>query len=643
MNTDIMQYLVAHPIIVAIYFRRPACLQTLLNAYSSFLASHQNSNEMAHCAIDQIDGSPSGTETSEKIIEMLLATREGKASFDKKPFQITPLMYCLYKFGDCCESEASEEDRKRQGKREEALEKIVERLIKSGVSLSHRVMDLPLATACSKNVKPEITSLLLEYGANPNDFMGHNGFTCFSSVLDESYADGVKLLLENGPVDVNGKGPCGLSPFNVTYCLRAKDKACLKTLTDLPTLRLDCTELQEAKSDLTKEQLLTPEEKHYSYLPANLKKKNDGKEQKHDQLPALLEAALENRVDKVKHLCAIQDTDVNLGESVTGTTALHLMAERNNIDMLEVILGAHSANENAVNAFGAGPLHYAAKTNAKEATECLVYKGALVDMRCTIMGNTPLHVAAACNSMEVAKLLIKNGAQVNAQNKYQETPLCLAAMTGSKEVLLLLLDNEAVLNAKNIHGQTPLYLALNYQEYKIAKILVNKGANIMAREKYWNQTILHHAVTMGNVDMVEFLISKGADKEAKDSKGYTPFLRCGVTRPYEKKMWRQEEVDYGKLARRLLELGCDVTAKLDEGPVFNLLNLIMHNKNTLVLQEFITKCPNTNKFQVDPLLDKLPKGSKMEALDLWEHVSKEHPGELCCDCHCPIYRERGWR
>ncbi len=743
----------AHPISVAIYFRRPECLKILLDARSSYIASYPDiyEHEIAHCTIRQLDGTPVGTEASLKVIQVLLRSREGQLAFKKYyPFQVSPLLNCLYTIrsakcehgedddDDEVDDQVKEEDLKRKV---DALTKVATTLIRAGVSLTHRVMDVPLVVACSEGVPPEITSLLLKYGADPMDYTGHGAWTCLNTALAYKNVEAVKILLKHC-VDVNGKSPGGVSPFQVAFS--TKHEACLKALINHPTFRLDCSEFQAAKNDLTKEQLFSPEEKYYSFSEGNeagieldldlgngekpmviqlaskgdidtlsdeLSKvdisdmnvqsqsgvtaihvaafrsdiemvelliekgsKIDMKDnrgycpllyavQKHNSLEimdlliscgaavnctgptgktALFEATQANRIENAEHLCIVKEADVNIGESSTGTTPLHLMVQEDNVPMIEILLRAHTADVNTRNAFGASPMHYAAKSNARKAAKCLITKGASTRAKCTILGNTPLHVAAACNSTDVAHLLVDKGAHVNAKNDFEETPLFLAAMTGSESVLKFLLDRKAEVNARNIHGQTPLYIALNYQEYTVAKTLVAKGANIMSREKHWNQTILHHAVTMGNTDFIAFLIKSGADKEAKDIKDHTPFLRSALVQPYENLLFRREEIDRGKNAKTLLKLGCKADAKLEAGPVFNFLNLLIHNKNIEVLETFFSKNKRTKKFQLNPLLKNLSKVSKDDALELWEHVSKEHPGKACCGCHCDIYDKKGW-
>ncbi len=321
---------------------------------------------------------------------------------------------------------------------------------------------------------------------------------------------------------------------------------------------------------------------------------------------ALFEAAQANRIENVEYLFA-KDASVNIGEMTTGTTSLHLMTQMNNVLILDIFMKAPDIDVNILNSFGASPLHYAAKSNSKNAAESLIRKGASINLKCTIMENTPLHVAAACNSVDVAQILIDNGCNVDEQNKNLETPLFLAAMTGSESVLSLLLKENNKIDSKNIHGQSPLYIAINYQEFRIAQTLISHGADIMAKEKHRNETILHLAISTGNIGFITFLISKGVDKEAKDCYGLTPLLRSAA-------------IYNGEMAKALIEMGCDTRAALDSE--VNFLDLVVQNQNDKILKEIVSVCPKTKKPRLVPALKALPRSSKEKALSKWEHFKR---------------------
>ncbi|EFH84889.1 ankyrin repeat domain-containing protein [Ktedonobacter racemifer] len=64
----------------------------------------------------------------------------------------------------------------------------------------------------------------------------------------------------------------------------------------------------------------------------------------------------------------------------------------------------------------------------------------------------------------------------------------------------------------------------------VVRVLVQGGANVNAREKLKHCTALHMAARRGNVPVAQALLDGGADLEARDKLGDTPLCRavkCG--------------------------------------------------------------------------------------------------------------------
>ena len=64
-------------------------------------------------------------------------------------------------------------------------------------------------------------------------------------------------------------------------------------------------------------------------------------------------------------------------------------------------------------------------------------------------------------------------------------------------------------------NETPLHIACNQGYLSIVQYLIEKGANIEAKDKY-QQTPLHIACQNNNLPVVQYLIEKGANIEAQD-------------------------------------------------------------------------------------------------------------------------------
>jgi ankyrin repeat protein len=130
-------------------------------------------------------------------------------------------------------------------------------------------------------------------------------------------------------------------------------------------------------------------------------------------------------------------------------------------------------------------------------------------------GSTPLQYAVYENDVAEVRRLLKAGANVSLANSYGATPMGLAAETGNSEIIKLLLDAGADPESPNADGQTALLLVARTGNVDAAKLLVDHGAKVDAKEKWGGQTPLMWASARRHPQMMQFLISKGADVNAR--------------------------------------------------------------------------------------------------------------------------------
>jgi len=158
-------------------------------------------------------------------------------------------------------------------------------------------------------------------------------------------------------------------------------------------------------------------------------------------------------------------------------------------------------------------------------------------------GTTPLLRAVYEVDAAEVRRLIKAGADVSLANNYGASPMGLAAEVGNAEIIKLLLDAGADAESANADGQTALLAVARTGNVEAADLLVKHGAKIDARERWGGQTALMWASARRHPQMMQFLISKGADVNARsidrdyqrhvtaegrpknlDSGGFTPLL-----------------------------------------------------------------------------------------------------------------------
>jgi ankyrin repeat protein len=130
-------------------------------------------------------------------------------------------------------------------------------------------------------------------------------------------------------------------------------------------------------------------------------------------------------------------------------------------------------------------------------------------------GSTPLQWAVYNGDVAEVKRLLRAGANVTLANNYGATPMTLAAEVGNADMIGLLLEAGANADSPNPDGQTALLAVARTGNVKAAELLLSRGATVDAKEKWGGQTPLMWASARRHPAMMQLLISKGADVNAR--------------------------------------------------------------------------------------------------------------------------------
>lgn len=164
-------------------------------------------------------------------------------------------------------------------------------------------------------------------------------------------------------------------------------------------------------------------------------------------------------------------------------------------------------------------IHYAAFRGQSQDVEFLVRLGVPVDLQ-DVHGSTPLQGAFANRHYNVAAFLLQQGADVNAQDFDGLTALHLAVTDYHSETAQLLLAYDADPNIRDyVRMETPLNRLMSWNRHKRGK------------------------------DIVDLLISAGADTEIPNVNGGTPLINA-IGNPYSLGMFK-----------RLHQLGANMNAR----------------------------------------------------------------------------------
>jgi cytohesin len=157
------------------------------------------------------------------------------------------------------------------------------------------------------------------------------------------------------------------------------------------------------------------------------------------------------------------------------------------------------------------PLHYAAERGHKEIVEVLLAHGADVNIG-DYYNRTAAEYAMSSNHGEIVQLLVSKGADIS--------PLQFALYMKDEAKARSLIEGGADVNRRTPDGTTPLDRAVGAGFKDIVELLIAKGADVNAKD-FWDWTPLHSAV-YGHKDIVKLLIAKRADVNARDAEGRTP-------------------------------------------------------------------------------------------------------------------------
>jgi ankyrin repeat protein len=169
------------------------------------------------------------------------------------------------------------------------------------------------------------------------------------------------------------------------------------------------------------------------------------------------------------------------------------------------------------------PLYHAARLGFRDLAECLIVEHPEhVNARGGIH-DTPMHAAVDAGHANVLSLLIEHGADMEGKSRSRNggTPLNRAAWDRRLEVGQCLLDRGANINARDSGHNTPLIHAIYRGHVQFAQNLLERGAAIDAQNSR-GTTALHFAIRDGRTQAVQLLLEHRADVNVRDEDGDTP-------------------------------------------------------------------------------------------------------------------------
>ncbi|KAL8709814.1 MAG: hypothetical protein Q9225_007389, partial [Loekoesia sp. 1 TL-2023] len=212
-----------------------------------------------------------------------------------------------------------------------------------------------------------------------------------------------------------------------------------------------------------------------------------------------------------------------------GATSLHVAAWFGLAEAITHLLNQGMDVDSQDPADGLTPLMLACRRGKAETVELLLGRGASINVR-NHSDSTALFDAVIANRADIVEMLLRNPKlNVNEEHAHnsERTALMFAAKDNYTDVLGELLNDSRInVNQKDLEGSTALIIAAKAgHEDSIRRLLEHNEINIdfVDRNKC---SALIHAARCGWLEIVDQLLTKGANTSLKDQDGGTAFLRA---------------------------------------------------------------------------------------------------------------------
>lgn len=135
--------------------------------------------------------------------------------------------------------------------------------------------------------------------------------------------------------------------------------------------------------------------------------------------------------------------------------------------------------------------------------------------------NHPLLKAARHGYMDMALYLLDQGANINVKDWKGNSALSLAVWEGKIEMAKFLVTKGIDVDARNEHNWNALMQAIHQGHQELVEILIEKGSDVNAVDEEQGATPLILAAHFCLERIAKLLLENGADKTMKNKKGET--------------------------------------------------------------------------------------------------------------------------
>lgn len=387
------------------------------------------------------------------------------------------------------------------GRGTEAVDKIV---LKTNVLQRDNLGNSVIATAVGMKGSPEVVSLILSKGGDPN-IRNNSGDNALHVAVRLNLAQ-QGLLLINAKADIFAANATKDTP--VFLALAAADGPYdwffIPSVITARDSNGDTVGHLAARKDLAD---------GLDYLRgrgADLEAVNSARE-------TLVHAAVRTDAAEATRFLIASGASLT-ARDINGDAPLNVAVLAGAKTCLQVLV-LSGVDLNARNFTGEAALHQAVRKQNSAFATYLVDRGALLEVRDN-RGLTPLAVAAREAQTSIAQYFVKAGARIDARDNAGSTPLHQAVETSQLDLIRVLVQSGADILARNAAGDYPLYASLKKGQSVLREILGN--ASVDKGDSDGKTPLRLLVETRASPDMLNLALSLGADPSSRDKFANTP-------------------------------------------------------------------------------------------------------------------------
>ncbi|KAL7298771.1 hypothetical protein TKK_0008516 [Trichogramma kaykai] len=248
-----------------------------------------------------------------------------------------------------------------------------------------------------------------------------------------------------------------------------------------------------------------------------------------------LKIALKENSSNILQILEANNPSIHEAAFVDGKSTPHYLAdlelswERNDTNMSLMVSVLKKAEKNCIDVHGFSYFH-AACVCSDEIVQRFVDEG--VDVNLDTWKCSPLHIAVQHRRKEIVEILLENGANPNQLDREMSTPLHALSRVGLcdcalgmylcdyrrpvEEIVHMLIKKGANIEARNKYGDTPLQAAMSCFDVELARTLMKHGANLESLNEdrifgrnFESIELKHFPLTLNIIEMFHLLLSVG--------------------------------------------------------------------------------------------------------------------------------------